>query len=71
MSTHSPHSYFHVIFTSAYPAVRVKFYAYVNMLDRNQLFAGKETVCKPATKRREETNAGTTHMTALVKGSKC
>ena len=33
---HSPHSYFHVIFISAYPAVRVKFYAYVNML-RNDL----------------------------------
>ena len=27
---HSPHSYFHVIIIS-YPAVRVKFYAYVNM----------------------------------------
>ena len=34
---HSPHSYFHVIFISAYPAVRVKFYAYVNMLGRNDL----------------------------------
>ena len=31
---HSPHSYFHVIFISAYPAVRVKIYAYVNMLGR-------------------------------------
>ena len=29
---HSPHSYFHDIFVSAYPAVRVKLYAYVNML---------------------------------------
>ena len=29
---HSPHSYFHVIFISAYRAARVKFYAYVNML---------------------------------------
>ena len=29
---HSPHSYFHVIFISAYPAVRVKICAYVNML---------------------------------------
>ena len=72
---HSPHSYFHVIFISAYPAVRVKFYAYVNMLDRNDIitneliFAGKESCrCKPATTRREETNAGTTQMTALVKG---
>ena len=26
---HSPHSYFHVIFISAYPAVLVQFYAYV------------------------------------------
>ena len=76
---HSPHSYFHVIFISAYPAVRVKFYAYVNMLGRNDLitqtnllFAGKESSrCKPATMRREETNAGTTRMTALVKGSMC
>ena len=25
---HNPHSYFHVIFISAYPAVRVNFYAY-------------------------------------------
>ena len=50
---HSPHSYFHVIFISAYPAVQVKFYAYVNMLVRNDLttnlpFAGKESsCCKP------------------------
>ena len=38
-SQHSPHSlsYFHVIFISAYPALRVKFYAYVNMLGRNDL----------------------------------
>ena len=35
-SQHSPYSlsYFHVIFISAYPALRVKFYAYVNMLGR-------------------------------------
>ena len=73
---HSPHSYFHVIFISAYPAVRVKFYAYVNMLGRNEWFnkltyylLEREAVCKPATKRREETNSGTTQMTALVKGS--
>ena len=26
---HSPHSYFHVIFISAYPAVQVQFYACV------------------------------------------
>ena len=63
---HSPHSYFHVIFISAYPAVRVKLYAYVNMLGRNDLiqtnllFAGKESSrCKPAT-RREEINSGAT-----------
>ena len=36
------------------------------------LFAVKESShCKPATTRREETNAGTTQMTALVKGSMC
>ena len=40
--------YFHVIFISAYPAARVKFYAYVHMLDRNDLitnllFAEKES----------------------------
>ena len=29
----------------------------------------RKAVCKPATKRREETNSGTTQMTALVKGS--
>ena len=71
---HSPHSYFHVIFISAYPAVRVTFYAYVNMLGRNDLITNlleKKAVCKPATTRREETNAGTTQMTALVKGSTC
>ena len=34
---HSPHTYFHVIFFSAYSTVRVKFYAYVNMLGRNDL----------------------------------
>ena len=32
---HSPHFYFHAIFISAYSAVRVKIYAYVNMLGRN------------------------------------
>ena len=30
----------------------------------------RKAVCKPATTRREETNAGTTQMTALVKGSR-
>ena len=34
---HNPHSNFHVIFISAYTAVRVKYYAYVNMLGRNDL----------------------------------
>ena len=29
---HSPHSYFHVIIICSYPAVRVKFYAYVNLI---------------------------------------
>ena len=47
-------------------------YAYVNMLGINDLinslFARKESNrCK--TTRREETTAGTTRMTALVKGS--
>ena len=31
LSDYSPHSYFHVIFITAYPALRVKFYAYINM----------------------------------------
>ena len=36
----------------------------------NSLFAGKESNrYKPATTRREETTAGTTRMTAFVKGS--
>ena len=49
----------------------------VNMLGRNGLinnllFAGKESSRrKPATTRREETNAGTTRIKALVKGSMC
>ena len=62
---HSPHSYFHVIFISAYPAVRVKFYAYVNMLGRNDLittnllFAGKESslqACNYAMGRNQRRN---------------
>ena len=57
-SQHRPHSYFHAIFISAYPAVRVKFYAYVNMLGRSDLitilFAEKESIrWKPATMLRE------------------
>ena len=63
---HSLHSYFHIIFISAYPAVRVKFNGYVNMLGRNVTNYSR---CKPATTGREETNAGTTQMTAFVKGS--
>ena len=62
---HSPHSYFHVIIISAYPAVRVKFYAYVNMLGRNDLkktnllFAGKESslqTCNNAKGRNQRRN---------------
>ena len=34
---HSPHSYFHVIIICSYPAVRVKNFAYVNMLGINDL----------------------------------
>ena len=40
--------------------------------ETNLLFAGKESslqACNP--KRREETNAGTMQLTALVKGSTC
>ena len=66
---HSPHSYFHVIFISAYPAVCVQFYAYVEQT--NLLFAGKESSLQACdhrynnTKGRnhryiyEETNTGT------------
>ena len=62
----SSHFYFHAIFISAYSAVRVKIYAYVNMLGRNKLtthyvFAGKESNrCKPVIMRKR--------MAALVKG---
>ena len=42
---HSPHSYFHVTFICAYPAVRVIFYAYVNMLGRNDLIINYLTIC--------------------------
>ena len=74
---HNPHSYFHVIFISAYPAVRVNFYAYAQWFNNKLTYYLLETkaVCKPATiditTRREETNAGTTQMTALVKGCTC
>ena len=66
-SQHSPHSLasisIHVIFISAYPAVQVKLYAYVNMPGRNDLikitllFAKGKQSRQPATTRREETNA--------------
>ena len=62
-SQHSPHSlsYFHVIFISAYPAVRVKFYAYVNIPGRltNLLFAkGKQSLqaCNYAKGRNQRRN---------------
>ena len=48
----------------------------MHMSSDNLLLAERKTVCKPATidisltMRREETNAGTTQMTALVKGSR-
>ena len=42
---HSPHFYFHVIFISAYSAVQVKIYAYVNMLGKNDLITNWLTVC--------------------------
>ena len=65
----------HVILISTYPAVRVKCYAYVNMLviinKLTYYLLERKAVCKPATTRREETNAGTTQMIALVKGSTC
>ena len=51
----------HVILISAYPAVRVKFYAYVNMLviinKLTYYLLESKAVCKPATTRREDTNA--------------
>ena len=69
------HTLIHVILISAYPAVRVKYYAYVNMLviinKLTYYLLDRKAVCKPATTRREETNAGTTQMIALVKGSTC
>ena len=41
LSDYSPHTIHTVIFISAYPAVRVKFYAYVNMIGRNDLITNK------------------------------
>ena len=67
------HSYVHVIFISAYPAVRVKIYAYVNILGRNdynklthyllerKAIAASLQLC--------EGKIGIMQMTALVKGS--
>ena len=46
----------------------------MHMSSDNLLLADRKAVCKPATiviMRREETDAGTTQMTALVKGSTC
>ena len=51
---HSPHSYFHVIIICSYPAVRVKFYAYVNMILTYYLLEKDSCRCKPATTRRKE-----------------
>ena len=63
---HSPHFNFHVIFISAYSAVRVIIYAYVKY---TWLFAGKvSNHCKPATAVREETTTGM-QMITLVKDS--
>ena len=46
LSVHTQsNSYFHVIFISAYPAVQVKLYAYVNMLGRNNLISNYVTIC--------------------------
>ena len=55
---------------STYPAVRVKFYAYVNMLGRNDLIH-KLTyyLLERKAVAAKETNARTTRMTDLVKGS--
>ena len=60
---HSPHSYFHVIFISAYPAVRVQFYEQTNLL-----FAGNDQAYDHRYYAKGRTNAGTT---ALVKDSMC
>ena len=54
---HSPHSYFHVIIICSYPAVRVKFYAYVNMMNNKltyYLLEKDSSRCKPATTHRKE-----------------
>ena len=62
---HSPHSYFHVIFISAYPAVRIQFYAYVQLFNNKLTYylLERKAVGKPATiditTQREETSAGT------------
>ena len=64
-----PHSCLHPD-SGLVPAVRVKFYAYVNIPGKLTYYLPKESSrCKPAATRREETNAGTMRMTALVKGS--
>ena len=70
---HSPHSYFHVIFISAYPAVRINF---IHTRMSSDLITyhllERKAVCKPATTdittRREETNAGTNANDSFGKG---
>ena len=53
---HSPHSYFHFIFISVYPAVRTKFYAYVNMLCRNDLTTNRLKICWKGTQSLQACN---------------
>ena len=68
---HNPHSYFHVIFISAYPAVRVHFYAYAQWFNNKLTYYLLETkaVCKSATI--DNNYAKGSKMTALVKGCTC
>ena len=42
---HNQHSYFHIIVISAYPAVREKMYAYINMFGRNDLIPKTNSIC--------------------------
>ena len=66
---HSPHFYFHVIFISAYSAVvRVKIYAYVNILGRNDLI-NYITVFQKGKRSLQACNFAGTRITDLVKGS--
>ena len=69
---HSPHSYFHVISISAYPAVRVKLYAYVKCLaEITYYFLERKAVVASLQQREWKKATQTTQMTALVKGSTC